>query len=94
MNMTQIPKELHSTLSQYSSLFESKTLMPPTREINHKIPLIQNYKPVNLRPYRYTYFQKMELEKIIAEMLKTAIIRSSTSPFVSLALLVKKKDGN
>jgi hypothetical protein len=57
--------------------------MPPEREIDHKIPLIPNYKPINPRPYRYSYFQKMELEKIIAEMLKTAIIRPSTSPFAS-----------
>jgi Reverse transcriptase (RNA-dependent DNA polymerase) len=35
----------------------------------------------------------MELEKIIEELINTSIIRPSNSPFVSPALLVKKKDG-
>jgi Reverse transcriptase (RNA-dependent DNA polymerase) len=49
---------------------------------------------VNLRPYRYSYFQKLELDKIIEELLATGIIRPSTSPFASPAFLVKKKDGS
>jgi hypothetical protein len=67
--------------------------MPPRRDIDHQIPLLPLSKPVNLRPYRYSYFQKMELEKIIDELLEQSVIRPSTSPFASPALLVKKKDG-
>jgi Reverse transcriptase (RNA-dependent DNA polymerase) len=67
--------------------------MPPRRDIDHQIPLLPLSKPVNLRPYRYSYFQKMELEKIIDELLEQSVIRPSTCPFASPALLVKKKDG-
>ena len=61
----------------------------------HRVPLLPGAKPVNLRPYRYTYFQKVELEKIIEELLKNSIIQPPTSPYASPALLYwfKRKMG-
>jgi RNase H-like domain found in reverse transcriptase/Reverse transcriptase (RNA-dependent DNA polymerase)/Integrase zinc binding domain/Integrase core domain len=74
-------------------VFEMPQHLPPIREIDHTIPLVPQAKPVNLRPYRYSHFQKKELENIIEELLKTKVIRPSSSPFASPALLVRKKDG-
>ena len=39
----------------------------------------------------YAYFPKAEIEKQVQDMIKLGLIRSSTSPFSSLVLLVKKK---
>jgi Retroviral aspartyl protease len=91
-SFNQIPAALHSVLQKFYKVFESSTALPPKINIDHTIPLIHNYRPVNLRPYKYSYFQKLELERIVAELLDSAVIRPSTSPFSSPALLVKKKD--
>jgi hypothetical protein len=65
--------------------------LPPPRVIDHAIPLVPNAKAINLRLYRYTYFQKIKLDKIIEELLRIEVIQSSTGLFASLALLIKKK---
>lgn len=44
-------------------------------------------------PYRYPFYQKAEIERMVQELLKSRLIRSSTSPFSSHVLLVKKADG-
>jgi Retroviral aspartyl protease len=92
MNPQEVPSELLPVLTQYSMVFEPKAELPPCRDIDHAIPLENHAQPVNIRPYRYSHFQRLELEKIIEELLKTKVIRPSYSPFASPALLVKKKD--
>ena len=46
------------------------------------------------RPYRYPFYQKNEIEKIVRELLSVGLIKNSTSPFASPVLLVRKADGS
>ena len=88
------PPEIEQLLERFGPLFQVPTTLPPHRIIDHRIHLLPNTKPVNVRPYRYPHYQKGEMEKLVKEMLEQGIIRFSQSPFSSPVLLVKKKDGS
>ncbi|RVW67435.1 Retrovirus-related Pol polyprotein from transposon 17.6 [Vitis vinifera] len=77
---------------EFEDVFQEPCKLPPLREIDHHISLKEGTQPINVRPYRYAYFQKAEIEKQVQAMLDVGIIRPSTSPYSSPVLLVKKKD--
>ncbi|KAL9414537.1 hypothetical protein AB3S75_042912 [Citrus x aurantiifolia] len=87
------PEDLQQMLHHYRKVFDEPTGLPPQREHDHKIPLEPGSMPPNIRPYRYPYVRKSEIEKLVQEMLENGTIRKSVSPFSSPVLLVKKKDG-
>lgn len=85
--------ELESQLQEkFSATFAPLLGMPPKREIQHAIPLKDESLVVNIRPFKYSYYQKTEMERLVHEMLQNGILRYSNNPFSSHALLVKKKD--
>lgn len=88
-----VAPDLQQIIEKYDDIFLEPAQLPPTREVEHCITLKDGSEPVNVRPYRYAHFQKAEIEKQVQEMLKLGFIKSSTSPFSSPVLLVKKKDG-
>jgi hypothetical protein len=91
---TTLPPNLAATLEQYQSIFKKPNGLPPKRKVDHQIVLKPHTASVNQRPYRCNYYQKLELDKIIEELLKTEVIQPLTNPYSSHALLVKKKDEN
>ncbi|GKB33849.1 putative reverse transcriptase domain-containing protein [Tanacetum coccineum] len=84
--------DLEQLLVHFDSLFQVPTSLPPHRVINHRIHLLPNTKPVNVKPYRYPHYQKGEIVRLVKKMLDQGIIQFSQSQFSSLVLLVKKKD--
>jgi hypothetical protein len=87
------PHDMSSLLAKYSSVFAAPTGLPPPQTHDHQIPLQPQIVPVSVRPYRYPYYQKTEIEKMVQELLQTGLIRPSNNPFSSPVLLVKKPDG-
>jgi hypothetical protein len=80
-------------IDEYSELFAEPSSLPLRRDADHQIPLLPGSHLVNVRPNRYSPAQKSEIEKQVKEMLQNGIIRTSSSPFASPVLLIKKKDG-
>ncbi len=87
-----MPVEVQKVLELHAHIFQDPKGLPPKRNQDHRIPLQPGVKPINVRPYRHSYEQKNEVEKQVAELLKSNFIRTSNSPYASPVLLVKKKD--
>jgi hypothetical protein len=50
--------------------------------------------PPNIKPYRYPYAQKSEIERMVEEMLEASIIRPSQSSYSAPVVMVFKKDSS
>ena len=86
--------EIEALLTEFTTVFETPTGLPPCRGFEHQILLKDGTEPVCQKPYRYPHFQKNEIEKIVNELLEVGFIRHNQSPFSSPVLLVRKADGS
>jgi hypothetical protein len=82
--------EVKQLLEEFAPVFNKPSALPPSRQADHKIPLVHGAQPVKARPYRYSPQQKTEIENQVKEMLANGIIQRSVSSFASPVLLVKK----
>eukprot|EP00253_Pinus_taeda_P022383 PITA_22383 len=90
------PRKIISSniLDNHSKVFETPKGLPPIHDHDHTIHLILGSVPPNIRPYRYPYAQKSEIERMVAEMLEASIIQPSQSSFFAPIVSVHKKDGS
>ena len=86
---------LQKVIDKHSKVFEYIPKgLPPPRDHAHSIHLIPRSVPPNIRPYRYPYGQKSEIERMIEEMLDIGIIRPSQSSYSAPVVMVHKKKGS
>ena len=85
---------LSDLLAEFPKVFEIPTTLPLICGHKHQIVLKDGTPPVCERPYRYPYFQKSEIQKIVNELLELGSIQPSQSPFSSPVLLVRKTKGS
>jgi hypothetical protein len=57
-----VPPVIADLLSSYADVFATKVVFPP-RSCSHTIPLIQGYRLVRIRPYKYAPTLKDEIER-------------------------------
>ncbi|XP_042939584.1 uncharacterized protein LOC122274627 [Carya illinoinensis] len=89
-----IDSEVEEVLKKFVVVFEEPKGLPPKRSHDHKIYLKEGTMPISVRPYRYPFVQKAEIEKIVKELLEAGVIRCSQSPFSSPVILVRKAYGS
>ena len=79
---------------EYGQLFALDDLdLGHTSIVKHKIEL-EDYRPFKDRYRRILPHQYEEVRKHLNEMLKTGAIRKTNSPWASVVVLVRKKDGS
>jgi hypothetical protein len=89
-----VPTSIQQVVNNFADMFQEPKELPPSRLMDHHIPLIPGATAVNVKLYLYSSAQKDETEQQLQEMLRNGIIQPSISPFASPVLLVKKKDGS
>ncbi|CAL2227218.1 unnamed protein product [Prunus armeniaca] len=87
------PLSVQGLLKQFSDLFEESLGLSLSRAIDHRISLLLGTRPINVKPYRYPYWQKAKIESQVNAMLQAEIIRRSLSPFSSPVLLSARNKG-
>ena len=67
--------------------------MPPTRSVDHQIPLKSDMPPPFRGIFRLSQLELHELKRQLDQLLRDGKIKPSTSPYGAPVLFVKKKDG-
>jgi len=65
---SSISLDLQKVLENHSKVFETPKGLPRIRDQDHAIHLIPGSVLPNIRPYRYLYAQRSEIEHMVAEM--------------------------
>ena len=94
MKQSSLPTEITTLLQEFHGVFATLVGLTPMRGHKHQINLKEGTQPICQRPYRYPYYLKTKIEKIVKELLEVGFIQNSQSPFASLVLLVRKSDGS
>ena len=67
--------------------------VPPKREVDLSIEVVQRTTPISRAPYRMAPTELKELKTQLQELLDKGFIQPSGSPWGASVLFVKKKDG-
>ncbi|WMV39249.1 hypothetical protein MTR67_032634 [Solanum verrucosum] len=88
-----IPLNLEILLESYYGVFNKPQEVPPARDTDHAIHLQPQVGPVNVKLYRYPYFQKQIMEQLVSEMALNAITVRDRFPIPSIDELFDELHG-
>jgi len=91
----KLPPEAQLLIRSFKDVFpnELPNKLPPKRQIEHRIDLIEGAKLPPSNIYRMSEHELKELKKQIDDLLSRGFIKPSLSPYGSPCLFVRKKDG-
>lgn len=61
--------EIKQLLEEFSKVFQQLMSLPPIKMCDHEIPLKPGAQPFKLKPCRYPYSQKDEIEKQVTQII-------------------------
>jgi len=93
MPKSSISPDTQKVLDNHSKVFETPKGLLPICDHDHAIHFPGSVPP-NIRPYRYPFAQRSEIERMVAKMLEVGIIQPSQSSSSAQVVLVLKKDGS
>ena len=67
------PLDLQQILDRYACVFAEPVGLPPSRPEDHRIPLLPESVPPNIRTYRYLFHHKTEIEMLVRDLLKAKV---------------------
>jgi hypothetical protein len=79
-----VSTSMQALLEEFPQVFEEPKELPPKRSHEHQIVLKEGVPPHCQRPYRYPYYQKTKIEKIVKDLFDSCCVRPSQSPFTHL----------
>nr|GEX01599.1 putative mitochondrial protein [Tanacetum cinerariifolium] len=80
--------ELSKVLDTFEDVFVVPAKLPPQRSYDHKIPLLPNTQPINIRPYRHPPMQKDAIEVIVKELLYYLATKNFTDHVQHLSIVL------
>lgn len=93
-NLDSSQKEMYAkVLRDYQDVFSEEVIAGNCDLIKHEID-VGNSHPIKQTPRRIPLHLSAEVEKEIKEMEKQDVIEKSQSPWLSPAVMVRKKDGS
>ncbi|CAF3829521.1 unnamed protein product, partial [Rotaria magnacalcarata] len=88
-------EHIRTVLLKHKDVFDiSKPSIMKTNNVSHRIPIQQQHHPIQSYPYRRPAKETQIINQQVKEMLNNHIIRSSSSPWSSPVVIIKKKDGS
>ena len=88
VNLEDVP-----VIKEFPDVFpEELPGLPPEREVDLSIEVVQGTTPISKAPYRMAPTELKELKTQLQELLDKGFDRLSVSPWGALVLFVKKKD--
>ncbi|GJT82002.1 reverse transcriptase [Tanacetum coccineum] len=84
----EMPHELTKVVEKFEDVFVVLKELPPNRLHDHKIPLMNQAKPVNIRPYRHPPTQKDSIENMVQKLLDYKLNKNTVKDKFSIPIIV------